>query len=155
MKITPRTQLQSRLMSAVMALLILALAGLLAWLSARYTVEFDWTRNGRHTPSAASKQVLSRMDGPIKITAYSRDEAGLRDAVRKFIHRYQKIKPDIELHFVNPDVAPDEVRNLGLTSYNELVIRYQGRSQNVQPGDEEEFTNAPCRIPAFHPVRLP
>ena len=146
MKITPRSQLQSRLVSAIMALLIVALAILLAWLSARYTVEFDWTRNGRHTPSAASKQVLSGMDGPIKITAYSRDEAGLRDAVRKFIHRYQKIKPDIELHFVNPDVAPDEVRNLGLTSYNELVIRYQGRSQNVQPGDEEEFTNALQRL---------
>ena len=146
MKITPRTQLQSRLMSTVMALLIIALAGLLAWLSARYTVEFDWTRNGRHTPSEASKQVLSRMDGSIKITAYSREEASLRDAIRKFIKRYQKIKPDIELHFANPDVVPDEVRSLGITSYNELVIRYKGRSQHVQPGNEEEFTNALQRL---------
>ena len=146
MKITPRTQLQSRLVSAVMALLIVVLASLLAWLSARYTVEFDWTRNGRHTLSEASKQVLSRMEGPITITAYSREEAGLRDAVKKFIRRYQKIKPDIELHFVNPDVAPDEIRSLGITSYNELDIRYQRRSQHVQPGDEEEFTNALQRL---------
>lgn len=146
MKITRRTQLQSRLVSAVMALLIVVLAGLLAWASARYTVEFDWTRNGRHTLSEASKQVLSRMEGPIMITAYSREEAGLREAVKKFIRRYQNIKPDIELHFVNPDVAPDEVRSLGITSYNELVIRYQGRSQHVQPVDEEEFTNALQRL---------
>ena len=129
-----------------MAVLIVALAGLLAWLSARYTVEFDWTRNGRHTLSEASRQVLSRMEGPIQITAYSREEAALREAVKKFIRRYQKIKPDIELHFVNPDVTPDEVRSLGITSYNELVIHYQGRSQHVQPGNEEEFTNALQRL---------
>ena len=146
MKITPQTRLQSRLTSAVMVLLIVALAGLLAWLSTRYTAEYDWTRNGRHSLSEASKQVLSRMKGPIKITAYSREDAGLRDVVRKFIHPYQKIKPDIELQFVNPDLAPDEIRSLGLTSYNELVIRYQGRSQHVQPGDEEEFTNALQRL---------
>ena len=146
MLITPRTQLQSRLTSAVLALLIVALAGLLAWLSARYTMEFDWTRNGRHTLSAASQQVLARMDGPIKITAYSREDAGLRDAVSKFIHRYQKLKPDIELHFVNPDVVPDEVRSLGITSYNELLIHYQGRNQHAQPGSEQEFTNALQRL---------
>ena len=146
MKITPQTRLQARLNSAVMALLIVALAGLLAWLSTRYTAEFDWTRNGRHTLSAASKQVLARMDGPIKITAYSRDEANLRSAISKFISRYQKIKPDIDLHFVNPDVVPDEVRSLGIASYNELVIHYQGRSQHVQPGNEEELTNALQRL---------
>jgi ABC-type uncharacterized transport system involved in gliding motility auxiliary subunit len=146
MQITPRTHLQSRLISVVMAMLIVALAALIAWLSARYTVELDWTRNGRHTLSEASKQVLSRMEGPIKITAYSREDAGLRDAVGKFIHRYQKLKPDIELHFVNPDVVPDEIRSLGITSYNELVIHYQGRSQHVQPGNEEELTNALQRL---------
>ena len=146
MKITTRTRLQSRLNSAIMALLIVAIAGLVAWLSTRYTVEFDWTRNGRHTLSEASNQVLARMEGPIAITAYSREEAVLRDAVRKFINRYQRIKPDTELHFVNPDVVPDEVRSLGISSYNELVIHYQGRSQHVQPGNEEEFTNALQRL---------
>ena len=146
MQITPRTQLQSRLTSIVLTLLIVTLAGLVGWLSVRYTVEFDWTRSGRHTLSEASKQVLAKMDGPIKITAYSREDAGLRDAVRKFIHRYQKIKPDIELHFVNPDVVPDEVRSLGITSYNELLIHYQGRSQHVQPGNEQEFTNTLQRL---------
>jgi len=146
MQNSTRARLQSLLNSAIMAVLIVAIAGLLAWLSTRYNVEFDWTRTGRHTLSEASKQVLTRMDGPIAITAYSREEAALRDAVRKFVNRYQKIKPDITLQFVNPDVVPDEVRNLGIASYNELVIRYQGRSQHVQPGNEEEFTNALQRL---------
>ncbi|MGH8119464.1 MAG: GldG family protein, partial [Gammaproteobacteria bacterium] len=140
------TRLHSRINSAIMALLIVVIAGLLAWISTRYSVEFDWTRSGRHTLSEASEQVLALMEGPIVITAYSQEETVLRDAVRKFISRYQKIKPDIELHFVNPDVVPDEVRNLGVSSYNELVIRFQGRSQHVRPGNEEEFTNALLRL---------
>lgn len=130
-----------------MLILIVSLAGLLGWLSTLYPWQLDWTRGGRHTLSDASKQVLAKMDGPIEITAYAREDVGLRDAIKKIVGRYQYVKPDIKLHpFVNPDAVPDEIRNLGINVNGELVIRYQERSQHVQSGNEEEFTNALHRL---------
>jgi ABC-type uncharacterized transport system involved in gliding motility auxiliary subunit len=146
MKITITSRLQSQLNSIVMVLLILSLAGLLAWLSVRYQTQMDWTQNGRHTLSHASQEVLSRMEGPVEITAYAREDGNLRKTVEKIVGRYQRLKPDMKLHFVNPDAVPDEVRNLGITVNGELLVRYQGRTEHVKTGTEEEFTNALERL---------
>lgn len=147
MLITSKTRLYSRINSTVMLVLIVSLAGLLGWLSTLHPWQSDWTRGGRHTLSDVSKQVLAKMDGPIEITAYAREDVGLRDAIKKIVGRYQLVKPDIKLHpFVNPDAVPDEIRNLGISGDGELVIRYRDRSQHVQSDDEEEFTNALYRL---------
>ena len=114
MKISAKTRLQSRTNNAVMALLVVCLAGMLGWLSTHYSWQMDWTHSGRHTLSAASKEVLARMTDPINITAYARDNVDLREAIKKIVSRYQRIKPDIVLRFVNHDAEPDEVLNQGI-----------------------------------------
>jgi len=146
MKITSQSRLQSRLNSLVTLLLIVCLTILLAWLSVRYQSQMDWTQSGRHTLSHASQEVLDRMQGPVEITAYARDDAALRQAVEKVVSRYQRLKTDIALHFVNPDAVPDEVRNAGVSVNGELLVRYQGRTEHVKTGTEEEFTNALQRL---------
>ena len=143
-KINQRTL--RRLNSWIMGALIVALAGLLAWLSTRYTVEADWTTAGRHSLSEASLKVLEQMPQPLAITAYSREDPELRAVIRKFVARYQRAKPDITLEFVNPDAAPDEVRNLGVSVHGELVLRYRDRFEHVRRDSEEEFSNALQRL---------
>ena len=83
MKITLSPRLQSQLNSIVMVFLILGMAVLLAWLSVRFQTQIDWTQSGRHTLSHASQEVLSRMIGPVEITAYAREDGSLRQAVEK------------------------------------------------------------------------
>ncbi len=146
MKITAKSRRQSRINSIVMLLLILSLTGLLAWLSVRYQTQMDWTQSGRHTLSHASQEVLVRMEGPVEITAYARENANLRQAIEKIVGRYQRLKADIKLHFINPDAVPDEVRNAGVSINGEMLLRYQGRTEHVKTSTEEEFTNALERL---------
>ncbi len=146
MKVSARTRLQFRLNSALMFLLLIGTAIVLAWLSHRYDHQFDWTTTGRHTLSTVSLDVLEKLDGPVDITAYASDNKELRDIIRKIIARYQAVKPDIQLHFVNPVAVPDEVRELGITVDGELVLRYRERSEHVKSDSEEEFTNAMQRL---------
>jgi len=146
MKITRTTRLQSRLNSIIMVLLIVALAGLLGWLSTRHEIQMDWTQSGRHTLSDASVDVLNKMEGPIEITSYARDNPDLREAVKQFVERYQRVKPDIEVHFINPDIVPDEVRNLGISVDGEMIVRYRDRTEHVKSDREEEMTNALQRL---------
>jgi hypothetical protein len=136
----------TRLNSLVTGAALVLLASLLAWISVRYTYQADWTRNSRHSLSEASLQLLDKLEHPVEITVYAREQEALREAVRKFIGRYQRYGADFKLHFINPDVVPDETRILGIRVNGEMVIRYQGRVEHVRSGKEEEFSNALQRL---------
>ncbi len=146
MLVTAKTRRQSRLNSIVMLVLLSVVLGLLAWLSQKHSAEYDWTANGRHTLSEASRNLLAQMPDPIEVTSYARENSLLRDAVKNFIGKYQRHKADIVLRFVNPDAVPDEVRNLGITVDGEIIVRYQDRSEHVTSDREQVFTNALQRL---------
>ncbi|MBA2591877.1 MAG: GldG family protein [Gammaproteobacteria bacterium] len=137
---------QLRLHSALSAILLVAICGLLAWLSTRYHHTADWTSGGRHTLSEASTALLARLQGPVEIIGYARPDAELRGLIEDLIERFRRIKPDIGLRFVDPDKAPDEIRDLGIQTDGELVIRYSGRSEHVEEHTEEALTNALQRV---------
>ncbi|MGH8478010.1 MAG: GldG family protein [Gammaproteobacteria bacterium] len=144
MMVSHRRQL--RLHSALSAILLVAICGLLAWLSTRYHHTADWTSGGRHTLSEASTALLTRLQGPVEITGYARPDAELRGLIEDLIQRFRRINPDIGLRFVDPDKAPDEVRDLGIQTDGELVIRYAARSEHVEEHTEEALTNALQRV---------
>ena len=146
MRITAKSRLRNHINSTITLLLIVCLAGLLAWLSVRYQWQTDWTQTGRHTLSQASREVLAKMDGRVEITAYARKIPRLRQTIENLVGRYQRIKSDITLHFVNPDTVPDEVRNAGISINGEMLIHYQGRTEHVRSDQEEELTNALERL---------
>ncbi|MDZ7735065.1 MAG: Gldg family protein [Gammaproteobacteria bacterium] len=146
MKQSNRTRLQSRLNSLLSLVLLVAVFGLVAWASTQYTFEQDWTRTGRHTLSEASRQVLEQLDSPIHITAYTREQKPLRDAIRDFVERYQRVKPDITLEFINPERVPDKVRELGISVNGELVLRVGERTEHVKNITEQSLTNAMRRL---------
>ena len=144
MEINRKTRLQFRIQNLVFLVLFLAVIGLLAWLSQRYSYESDWTATGRHTLSNTSITLLSRIEGPVQITAFASKQ--VQPVIKEFINRYQKHKPDIELSFVNPDLEPDKTRAMGITVEGELVITYQGRREHVTNPAEETITNSLQRL---------
>jgi ABC-type uncharacterized transport system involved in gliding motility auxiliary subunit len=128
------------------SLLIASAIGLLAWLSTRYPVQADWTANHRNTLSPASQTLLTHLAGPVRVTAYARENPALRDAIARLVHRYQRYKPDLTLHFVNPDLLPDRVRELGVTRDGELYVEYAGRGAKLQQLSEQAFTQTLQRL---------
>lgn len=127
-------------------LLVLAAAGLLAWLSTRYTYEADWTANNRNSLTGPSIKLLQTLDGPVTITAWAREDQALRKSIRDFVARYQRAKPDVTLAFRNPDTAPQQARDLGITTDGTLVLEYQGRTEQVADPQEQPVTNALARL---------
>ncbi|MGM0593618.1 MAG: GldG family protein [Pseudomonadota bacterium] len=143
-----RTQRRQRLHTWSFVVLFLTVIGLLAYLSTRYHLQTDWTASGRHTLSEASVTLLERLDGPVTITSFSRadDLSGLRKRTRELISRYQRIKPDIELEFVDPDQHPEQVRRLGITLDGELRVEYDDRAENLKSIGEQAISNALQRL---------
>ncbi len=121
-------------------------ASLVFWMSYKFEYIFDMTQNNMRSLSPASVTLLNQIEGPVKVTAYAREDPQLRAAIIQFIEGYQAIKPDVLLEFINIDSAPDEVRELGVRINGELVLEYQDRTEHVRYADERTLINAMARI---------
>ena len=142
MQINSRTRIVAGVQTAVFVVLIIAVAGMLAWLSEHYKARWDWTAAGRNTLTEPSRVLLTRLTDSIEITAYVREEPVIRQSIVQLLERYQRYKPDITLRFVNPDLVPDEVRARNISADGEMVISYLQREEHAKLATEEALTTA-------------
>ena len=142
MKITRKLRIQLKLQNTTFIVLFLLVIGLLAFLSHRYAYEADWTANQRNTLSEASRQLLSTLEHMPVITVYATEDEQVRKPIDELLQRYQREQPGIEVKYVNPELEPDLVRDLGITNNGELVIELGERQQQVSQPSEQNITNA-------------
>ncbi len=136
----------ARLHEPLFHLLMLILALLLAWLSGRYAMQWDWTRHGGNSLNPVSIGILERTPGPLRVVAYTPANSSLRERIRRFVARYQQVKPDISLSFVDPLRNPDAARRQGISLAGEIQLSYGEREERLQQLDEERFSNAILRL---------
>jgi hypothetical protein len=142
---TRHTQ-SARIHDGLFHLLMLTLVLLLAWLSTRYTAQWDWTRHGSNSLNPVSLGILQRLPGPLNVTAYAPKQATLRERIQRFVARYQQAKPDIALRFVDPLRNPDSARHQGISLAGEIRLQYGEREERLQQLNEERFSNAILRL---------
>lgn len=126
--------------------LFIAVIALIGFLSVRFKVEADWTAGNRNTITEASVKQLKAMDDPITFTAFISPSADVRAAIESQITKYQRFKDNIELSFIDPSTQPQKVRELGIGAAGEVVVEYQGRSENLRALSEQTITTALQRL---------
>ncbi|HEX7028968.1 MAG TPA: GldG family protein [Gammaproteobacteria bacterium] len=146
MQMNDRTRWFLRIQNIAFTVLVLALLGAAGWLGERYSVAFDWTANRRNSLTEDSVLLLKSLDAPVGIVAFASETPMLRDAIRNLVGRYQRVKDDVSLEFVNPDLAPERARTAGVRFDGTLVIRYKGRSEQVSGAGEREISQALARL---------
>ena len=128
------------------ALACLLGAGAVGYLTTRHDHVSDWTFGGRASLSAESRAVLASLHGPVDIVSYANPQSDLRHTVAGFIERYERVKPDLTLRFVDPQQDPAAMRELGITVDGALILHYQGREQRLDELSERSLTNALERL---------
>jgi hypothetical protein len=126
--------------------LLLTAAVMLAFLSTRFGWQHDFSYAQRASLSTQTEALLHLLDAPLSITSYSARDNELRGAIADIIARYQHIKPDISLVFIDPDADPAATREAGIAVNGELVIRYKGRSEQLKVLTERELDNTLLRL---------
>jgi len=135
-----------RLDGWLFALLLVLAVGAVGYLSTRYAHEADWTANGRTSLSAESRAVLAQLTGPVEIVSYANPQGDLRQTVAGFLQRYQAVKPDLSLRFVDPQLDPAKMRELGITVDGALILHYKDHEQRLDELSERSLTNALERL---------
>lgn len=126
---------------ALTIVLIVAVAGLLVFVSDRYSWDADWTHGNRNSLTEPSKRVLDAMPETIEFTAFAYPGPE-RQSIRAQIDRYRRYRGDIELSFVDPGKNPQKMRELGIRRPGEVRVSYQGRSRTLDDLTEQSVTNA-------------
>jgi ABC-type uncharacterized transport system involved in gliding motility auxiliary subunit len=146
MRLTQKMRRLLQLQNVVYYVLLVVAAGLLGWLSMRYSAETDWSANNRNTLNQASIDTLAQMPDPITVTVFISENQMIRDQFRNMYGRYQRHKADLQLNFINPDINPAETRAMGITTPGQTLIEYQGRQESPEQMTEEAITNALQRL---------
>ncbi|HST27352.1 MAG TPA: DUF4350 domain-containing protein [Rudaea sp.] len=138
--------MRGRLADLVFAALLVVAALCMAFLSTRFGWQHDFSHAQRSSLDARTVELLHRLDAPVSIVSYAGQEAQLRAAIADFVARYQRIKRDISLRFVDPDADPAATRAAGIGIDGEMLMRYKGRSEPLKVLTEREFDNALVRL---------
>ncbi len=146
MQISSRSRWQIRLQNALFVVLFLGVIGLLAWLSQQHYREIDLSAGARNSLTEQSRQLLQALEGPVQFTAFVQDDPSLHQAITKRIGMYQRVKPDISLHLVNPDLNPDAALAAGITRQGQMLISWGERQQRVESLAEQEIGQALQRL---------
>lgn len=130
--------------------LLIALTALAAYLARDYRIEHDLTRAHRNTVSAATLEVLKRLDAPVNVTAYAvaKDARGdnVHRRIEEFLRPYQRAKADITLSLVDPREQPRAAAAAGVRAPVELVLEYQRRTEHLTEFNEQAFANVLMRL---------
>lgn len=138
--------MRERLDNIVHMVLLVGIALLIGFLSTRYGFVHDFSRMQRASLGAESVRMLESLDGPVEIVSWARPQGNLRKTIADFIERYRRVKPDLDLVFVDPDSDPAAIRALGVQIDGEIEIRYDGRSERLKVLSESELSSALLRL---------
>ena len=152
MQMSRRLRWQLIAQSGMFVVLLGALIALLAYFAQEIRYEQDVTRNARNTLSAAAREALKQLSGPVTITAYAvrQDASGanVHKMIEERLHLYLRAKRDLHLQLIDPREQPKRAAAAGLRTPNALIIEYQHRAEQIALGDfsEQSFTNALVRL---------
>ena len=147
MKLSNQSRLQLNIQRLVFLLLFSSSIGMLAWISNHYNYQFDLTANKRHSLSDDSINLLSKLDKPITVHAYTTDDVS-KLAIREIISRYQNVKSDFILRILNPDIDIAEAQQDGIVMDKPFafVIYYNNRMEPISSLSEQMISNALLRL---------
>ncbi|MDR2220759.1 MAG: GldG family protein [Methylobacillus sp.] len=148
MKINRKIRLQLFVQNWLFVVLFLALIAMLGYLTRQYHYERDVTQATRNELTEGSANIVKKMQGPVNITAFVENDDPLRKrGIYDFISRYQRVKPDINLTFVNSTKEPKRAQEAGVRKDGELVVEYNKRTENLMPlYVERDLTNVLVRL---------
>jgi ABC-type uncharacterized transport system involved in gliding motility auxiliary subunit len=149
MQITSQMRARILVQNGIFVVLLVALAALIAFVAREYRFEYDLTQNARNTLSKQTREVLTRLAGPIKVTLYATRQDARGDArkqVQDFLAPYQRAKPDLSVTIIDPREEPKLAQAAGVRVNGESVVEYNQKSEHLTDYNEQSFVNALMRL---------
>lgn len=133
--------------AAVQAGLLALILGLVAFLSVRHAVHWDWTEAKVHSLSAATEEVLAQIpdEKPVEILAFF--QRGSEQGARQILERYTHASERVRFRVIDPNREPQLATQHEIRSNGVLIVcggdcDSATGTVRVTEATEEEITRA-------------
>ncbi|MFK8082180.1 MAG: GldG family protein [Granulosicoccus sp.] len=133
---------RSSTLHTILSVLIVFIVLVLGWFTQRFNATVDVTANHRHSLAPSTVLLLQSLDAPVELIAVLGPDPQQRSSVEALVSRFQELKPDISLRFVNPETDPTQARALDAAPGGELILRTGEREQRLQSLSERSLVDS-------------
>ena len=140
-----RRQTRLGTIAAGSVLVVLGILVAVNYLSTRRNHRWDLTANKQFSLSDQSRQLLEKLDQPVKATVFAKDAEF--DSFRDRLDGYEYAgKGKFTTQYVNPDKDPVRAQQNQVQAYGTVVFAYKDRTERVVGSDEQQLTNALIKV---------
>lgn len=127
-------------------LMVLAIVLFLGALASRHHLRLDLTQNARHTLAPQTKELLAKLEQPVKALAFLAEGQQGREGLRELLELYAAQSRQFSYQLVDPDRDPALARRYEVRSYGSILLTQGDRVERVKLPEEQELTSALLRL---------
>ena len=138
-KVYERRQARYGTLAATSVVVVLAVLVAINYIAGKQNKRWDLTTNKQFSLSDQSRNVLQKLDSPLKITVFARelDFGRYQDKLKE----YEYLSKKVSTEYVDPDKKPAVAQQNNIQQYGTILFQYKGRSERVTSDAEQDITN--------------
>jgi ABC-type uncharacterized transport system involved in gliding motility auxiliary subunit len=128
----------------VQIIIVIAILGLLAFITTKQHLRNDLTKNKLYSLADQTDKVVNGLDKEVNIIAFYRasDQGGAKDLLDEYAFRSGKLN----FEFVDPDEKPQIAKQYQIRQYNTVVVESGVKKETVEELSETNLTNAIIKV---------
>jgi ABC-type uncharacterized transport system involved in gliding motility auxiliary subunit len=139
-----RRQTRLGAIAGTTVLVVLALLVAVNYLASRRNKRWDLTANQQYSLSDQTRQILQKLDAPIKVRVF--DQPAQFDRFRDRLNEYAYVSKQVSVDYIDLDKQNVEATKSQVQAYGTVVFDYKGRTERVVSSDEQQLTNGLIKV---------
>ena len=143
-KLFSRRQARYGTLSVVSVLVVLGILVAVNYIGQSTHKRWDLTANQTFSLSDQSRNVLSKLDAPLQVLVFARE-----DQVQQYQDRmkeYAYASKQVSTEFIDPDKKPAVAKQNQIQQYGTIVFNYKGRTERVTSDAEQDITSGIIKV---------
>src|SRR5438874_5802307 len=134
-----RRQARYGTLTATSVLVVLAILVAINYIAGKQNKRWDLTSNKQFSLSDQSRNVLQKLDSPLQVLVFAKDEEFPR--YQDKLKEYQYVSKKVSTEYVDPDKKRAIAQQNNIAQYGTIVLNYKGRTERVTSDTEQDITN--------------
>ncbi len=143
-KMFTRRQARYGTLTGVSVLVVLGILVALNYIGKRQNKRWDLTEAKQFSLSDQTRNILSKLDAPLKITAFVQEPEF--QTYQDRLKEYQYGSKQVSTELVDPDKKPTIAQQNGVQQYGTIVLNYKERTEKVTSNTEQDITNGIIKV---------
>jgi ABC-type uncharacterized transport system involved in gliding motility auxiliary subunit len=137
---------QTRLSAIAFTSVVVVLGILVAvnYLSSRRNKRWDLTANQAYSLSPQTRQILDKLDAPLKVRVF--DKPTEFDRFRDRLSEYEYVSKKVSVEYIDADKDPIKANQNQVQQYGTVVFDYKGKTERVTSSEEGQLTNGLIKL---------